>query len=260
MLLISCLTVTQPDRLDELGRSIRCFSLQTYANREMVIVHDGSAGFHRKLLELIAGWPRDRFRLVRADARQRLGELRNLAVARARGELVCQWDDDDLNHPERLKMQYEHLVRESGDFCFFTDQLHWFRNTGEFFWDDWNIEPYPMNLIQGTLMGRRDMLTDYPALDRGEDTAVLQALSGQGARLVALSGFGYLYIYVYSGKNTWDLAHHGAISAWKRLRREALHARRNELTRYLKEYELPVTEARFPHDTGDMVIDLASPA
>lgn len=255
-MLVSCLTITQPGRLEELGRCIRCFSRQTYPDREMVIVHDGGAGFEARLLALIAAHPEGRFEVVSADAGLSLGELRNLAVQRARGELVCQWDDDDLYHPNRLQTQYDHLERKGADFCFLTDQLHWFVNTDEFFWDDWNVEIYPMNLIQGTLMGRRDMLPDYPPLDRGEDTPLLRALSKRGARLAGLGGAGYLYIYVYSGKNAWDLAHHGAISGWKRLRREQLELRRDELARHLADYELPLSRARFPHDSGVLVIRL----
>ena len=36
-----------------------------------------------------------------------LGAARNLTVDTARGAYVCQWDDDDLYHPERLRIQYE---------------------------------------------------------------------------------------------------------------------------------------------------------
>jgi len=259
-MLISCLTVTQPGRLLELGRSFHCFARQSYPERELVVVHDGDEAFDRRVRELAAGYPDECIRFKRAAAGTSLGALRNVTVELARGELVCQWDDDDLYHPDRLAVQYRRLRHAGGDFCFLTDQLHWFLNTGEFFWDDWNIEPWPMNLIQGTLLGRRDVLPAYPELARGEDTPVLQAMHRNGARLAGLDDHGYLYIYTYSGKNAWDLAHHGAISNWKRLRRKRLEARQGILAERLKEYALPIAAARFPHDDGELVLDLQRPA
>jgi glycosyltransferase involved in cell wall biosynthesis len=259
IMLISCLTVTQAGRLEDLKQSIRCFTRQTWPEREMVIVHDGGGAFDREVHGLLESFPGERFHVEHAGPGSSLGSLRNLSVRRARGELVCQWDDDDLYHPERLAAQQGRLTETGSDFCFLTDQLHWFLNTGEFFWDDWNVEPWPMNLIQGTLMGYRVMMPEYPQIPRGEDTPVLQELYRRGAKLAGLAGCGYLYIYTYSGKNAWDLAHHAAISRWKRLRREQLEARREVLVRYLRDYGLALPEGRFPHDDGALVVDLGPP-
>lgn len=258
-MLISCLTVTQPGRLEELERSVRCFARQTHTERDLMIIHDGDDAFDRGVHDVARRFSGERIHIERAGPGSSLGALRNLSVRRARGELVCQWDDDDLYHPERLAAQHWELVATHSDFCFLTDQLHWFQNTEEFFWDDWNVEPWPMNLIQGTLLGRRGMMPEYPEIARGEDTPVLQALFRRGAKLAALGGCGYLYIYTYSGRNAWDLAHHGAITQWKRLRREQLEARRESLARYLRDHELEIPEARFPHDDGALVVPLGTP-
>ncbi|MCZ7600739.1 MAG: glycosyltransferase family 2 protein [Gammaproteobacteria bacterium] len=224
--LVSCLTVTQPGRLAELERSASCFARQSYPHRELVLVHDGDEAFDhqvRRVLDATGALPH---RVLRVDPGLPLGVLRNLSVKGAVGDLVCQWDDDDLYHPERLALQYRHLVETGVDFSFLTDQLHWFLNTGEFFWDDWNVEPRPMNLIQGTIMGRRELMPRYPALTRGEDTTLLEELHRQGAKLAGLAGRGYLYIYVFTGKNSWEFVHHGAISNYKRVRQRVsrLHA------------------------------------
>lgn len=255
-MLISCLTVTQPGRLEELGRSIHCFASQTHSERELVVVHDGGGAFDRDIHGLLGAYPEQSVQVERAPSGSSLGALRNLSLQLAHGELVCQWDDDDLYHPGRLAAQYRRLEETESDFCFLTDQLHWFLNTDEFFWDDWNVEHWPMNLIQGTMLGRRAMLPAYPELARGEDTPVLQALYRDGAKLAGLGDHGYLYIYTYSGKNAWDLAHHVAISRWKRLRRGQLETRRETLARHLREFRLSQPEARFPHDDGALIIDL----
>jgi len=253
-MVISCLTVTKAGRLEQLKLAVQCFSRQTCAGREMVIVHDGDEAYAGKLEQLLERFPGEKFRVVPADPGKSLGELRNLSVEAATGELVCQWDDDDLYHPDRLAQQYRCLTERNADFCFMTDQLHWFQNTAEFFWDDWNVETYPMNLIQGTLMGRRSMMPRYPALPQGEDTPLLLSIHNNGAKLTDLGGHGYLYIYTYSGTNVWDFSHHAAISRWKRLRKDRLQAEQDRLTRELRRYDLGLCEARFPHDEGELII------
>lgn len=235
--MISCLTVTQPDRLPELSRAIQCFRRQTFAPRELVIVHDGDADFQRAIRQLLDAEKEPAlFQVYAAPAGLPLGELRNLAVELARYPLVCQWDDDDLYHPRRLEMQFAYLKIQGAEFCFLTDQLHLFEDENRLYWDDWNVEPPPMNLIQGTLLGNKQLLGSYPALARGEDTPVVMGLVRQGYKIAALGGVGWLYVYTYSGKNVWDREHHAAISVWKHLRGERLKAQIALLDARLREY------------------------
>ena len=160
-------------------------------------------------------------RVERAPPGQRLGGLRNIAIARARGEWICQWDDDDRYHPERLRLQWEQAQSEQADVNYLVDQLHWFRADSLLFWDDWGGEPYPMNLIQGTILARRDVMPPYPDIGRGEDTlqthALLREEASKAFRVSRLRGMGWCYIYRFHGGNAWDAAHHRAISAVKRL-------------------------------------------
>jgi glycosyltransferase involved in cell wall biosynthesis len=249
--MVSCLTVTREDRLAALERSIECFARQTLADRELVIVHDGSRAFDERLRQLTGErWAGQRIAVHRAQAGLPLGALRNVSLERAGYGVVCQWDDDDLNHPLRLERQLECLSRSGADFCFFTDQLHWFVQLGELYWDDWNVEPYPMNLIQGTLMGYRDRMGAYPPEPRGEDTHMLLELARNGRRLEALSEAGYLNIYVYHGRNTWAYPHHAAIASWKRYRRDRLMVRKSELERHLGGYAFEHELLRLPFEGG----------
>ena len=78
--------------------AVECFQRQSYPNREMVIIDDGPTD---DLADYVAGLADERIRMVRlASTDKTLGELRNTAVANAHGELVCQWDDDDLSDPD----------------------------------------------------------------------------------------------------------------------------------------------------------------
>ncbi|HEX6390539.1 MAG TPA: glycosyltransferase, partial [Solirubrobacteraceae bacterium] len=99
--LISCLMVTR-DRLRLAKAAIASFALQTHPNRELVIVTDGSERYRGALARYVDAIGIDGVRFVVPDEQDLpLGALRNLAVAAARGEIVCQWDDDDYSHPER---------------------------------------------------------------------------------------------------------------------------------------------------------------
>lgn len=257
--MISCLTITQEGRLAEVKQSLRCFARQTFAQREMVIIHDGSDSYSAEIEAVIqagkAQFPNLDTVVHRADKGQFLGSLRNLSMRIAKYPTICQWDDDDWYHPRRLEVQYDHLQSGQGDFCFLTDQLHYFQAADEFFWDDWNVETYPMNLIQGTMMGARDKVPTYPSITGGEDTTVLKEMHKSGLNLINIDGHGYLYVYVFNGNNYFDYEHHTAISNWKRLRKKRLLERETLLKQAIVEYEWPGNKWVFPHDTGNLVIE-----
>ena len=100
--MISCLMVTlsTPHRIDYAKRSIDAYCRQTHADRELVVVVDRAApdGGHA-LSAHIRSLGRDDIRIAVASVPLRLGGLRNLSIDIARGDVLCQWDDDDLSHP-----------------------------------------------------------------------------------------------------------------------------------------------------------------
>lgn len=255
-MLISCLTVTREVRLPSLQRALADYRRQTLRERELVIVHDSGAEFHATLGKL-AG---PDIRVHRARPGLRLGELRNIAVAQAAGDYVCQWDDDDRYHPLRLERQFGALRAGESDFCFLGDQLHLFRESGTLYWDDWAVEAPPLDFVQGSLLGRRDRLGVYPALARGEDTAVVLELLRMGRRVTRLRGQGYLYVYVCDGHNTWDHAHHAAISAAKGMSAARLIRLAPTLRQRLAEYDPPLGRVTMPMALGALVFGEAQGA
>jgi hypothetical protein len=42
-----------------------------------------------------------------------LGTLRGLSLDVATGEIVCQWDDDDCHHPDRILHQVQQMTRQA---------------------------------------------------------------------------------------------------------------------------------------------------
>ena len=112
--LVSCLMVSR-GRLFPGRHAVECFLRQTHANRELVIVIDDPGCDLRAHVLALAD---PRLRLVEIPSGQRtLGELRNIAVANARGEYVCQWDDDDLYAPQRIEVQLATLVATGAAAC-----------------------------------------------------------------------------------------------------------------------------------------------
>jgi glycosyltransferase involved in cell wall biosynthesis len=251
--MISCLTVTREARFASLERAVADFERQTWTERELVIVHDGDAAFDARLKALAVSHDAAEIAVHRQAGTQTLGELRNAAVDAARGDVICQWDDDDRYHPRRLELQFAAMRVENSEFCFLTDQLHLFAAERTMYWDDWNLEAHPLNLVQGTLLGSKEALGRYPPLSRGEDTPLILDLLRRGRRITRLRDHGYLDVYVFDGLNAWDYEHHAAISAWKRFGGARLLSLEPMLRARLAEYDPPLGRCVMPYEGGELV-------
>lgn len=247
--MISCLCVTRADRLAFLVTAVGDFARQVLTNRELVIVHDGDAAAEAAILAVASVHPGACVRVVQVVPGPLLGGLRNAAVQAARGDWVCQWDDDDRYHPLRLSLQWDAAQAEGAAACYLVDQLHWSRAEsgaesgaeGLLCWDDWDREAYPLNVVQGTLLARRAVMPAYPNVARGEDTlhthALMRASVQLGFEVARLRGAGWCYVYCHHGANVWDAAHHQAISTAKHLPAARLLPRLAVLRVRLRDYE-----------------------
>ncbi len=239
----TCFMITQPSRLELARLAIGDFCAQTHPERDLLIVHDGDEAFDATLRAWLDSAPQckqanaaQQITVHRSVPGQSLGALRNEAVRLARGDLVCQWDDDDRYHPERLALQVKALVDEDADFCFLRDQLHGFVDEGKLTWDDWNLESYPLNFVQGTLLGKREKMPLYPEIRRGEDTGLCLAILEAGHKITRLRHQGWCYIYSFHGGNVWDANHHQAIAQAKQMPEAFVAIRLEQLRARLAEY------------------------
>jgi glycosyltransferase involved in cell wall biosynthesis len=236
--LISCVTITS-DRVRLLKQAIACYLAQTWEPRELVVVAGGSPRYQDAIARHLAHLGRADVRLVRADAGLTLGEMRNLSLDAARGELVCQWDDDDLYHPERIRLQHQALGRDA-DACFLTDTLQFFDDARELYWLDWSrfaVGGPEVTMLPGSMLVRRDPRLRYPATDRGEDNDVRRQVF-QLMRPVGLDGHGFLYVYRFHGRNLWPRGHHSSLGSVA-LEAAALGPRAPTLRRALAAFPLP---------------------
>jgi glycosyltransferase involved in cell wall biosynthesis len=218
---VSCLMVTR-DRLVLAKRAIRCFAAQTYANRELVVVCDGEPRIRHGLERYAAALGLTNVSFIhepRTD--MTLGALRNVAMAQASGDILCQWDDDDCYHPDRIRGQLAHMLKDGGRACFLTDQLHYREDDNSVRWIDWTFGGMGIrdHLIPGTLMMFRDDRFRYPEngpeARRGEDSVLLNALCDTVA-VSAAKDLGHLYLYTYHGLNTFSQDHHHRMAMFGR--------------------------------------------
>jgi glycosyltransferase involved in cell wall biosynthesis len=241
---VSCLMVTL-DRLTLAKRSIRSFAAQRYEDRELLVVTDGSEVFRRALERYVAalGLERVRFFYPEGDGLT-LGRLRNISMEEARGELICQWDDDDYSHPERLAVQVGHMLDARAAACFLTDHLQFIDEQRMLCWIDWTVDGAlegTARLAPGTLLMFRDARFKYPEdgpfARQGEDSVFLERLY-HSVPVAHLSGAGHLYLYQYHGRNTFPREHHYRMSSC-RTSNAHLHENADRLREAARHYPIP---------------------
>ena len=240
--LISCLMVTQPGREALIRKAIACYRRQTYEPRELVIVHDASAdepstkGEQGSSFEQFIRTEAPFARIVRCESGQSLGELRNVAIEEARGAFVCQWDDDDQYHPDRLLGQWEALRGAEADACFLASQCHYFAGARHLY-----VRDTGRRGIEGTVMHRRDLPVRYPSMGKEEDTVFMGELKANH-RTTLLQGVPWLYLRVFHGGNTWNEDHHRRMmqSTWDV---DLLRTQKREIENQLAHFDVerPVT-------------------
>jgi len=199
--LISCVCVTRK-KPELLQRSIECFLDQTYSNKELIILYEDddldTGRFVAKGFQ-----PETGIRLFRVPSypKMTLGQLRNLAIKAARGEFICQWDDDDWYHMSRLEQQYTKLSNERRHGSILTKWM---------VFDCFTATAYLSNvrLWEGSILCRKSVLQqkEYEDKPLGEDTATIEYLASIDS-LYLMDEMPGLYIYVYHGNNSWDFEH-----------------------------------------------------
>jgi len=220
LILVSCTTVTK-GRVDLIQHSIRSFLSQTYMCKEMIIVSQGTSEQNSVIRNMVLEHINIHF--VEAPSKLTLGEMRNLSIELSHGDVICQWDDDDFYHPQRIMTQLKSM---RGEFVasLYTRYLKYFSETKRIYMidhlggtDDYvdllSREPYKKYLC-GSVMFKKECFYKcenvlYP--ERGyqsnkqEDLNVLQKLIkiGKIASVDACE-----YCYVYHGGNVYDKQHH----------------------------------------------------
>lgn len=139
-----------------------------------------------------------------------LGEVLSDLAARADGELITKWDDDDYygpHHLEDLVTAYLHsdadLVGRGGDFVHLAASDTTIRRAGR-------AEAYDRHLAGGTLLMRRDRLDEvggWGSLPRHVDLDIIDRVHRAGGWTYRTHPFGYVLRRRQSAsvRHTWDI-------------------------------------------------------
>ena len=256
---VSCLMVTR-DRVALAKRAISCFAAQTYPDRELVIVSDGEPRVRLSLELFAAELGLNNVRFVHEQRPDlTLGSLRNIAMGEATGAIVCQWDDDDCYHPDRIQRQLEHMLNEGSRACFLTDHLQYLEEDTALLWVDWTLggKGGPDQLVPGTMMMFKDDRFRYPEAGpyarRGEDSVLLHSLCA-AIVVAAAKDLGHLYLYTYHGRNTFDKDHHYHMAGFGRSVSD-LQARSDTIRAAMAYYPVPKPYMVLGRDGPAFVLD-----
>jgi len=193
--LVSCLLVTKGDRA-VIRHAIECYKRQSYANCELVVVThpDGLAAVE----DFVRASRADDVSVHSVGREMTLGDCRNVAIARARGDIVMQWDDDDLYDPDRIAVAVALLTQSTAVAVMQSQVLVW--------WPKRRLAAISENrLWEGSIAVWREHAPSYPSLVRGEDTLGVESLAR--TRTVATYDLPLLYIYTVHARNTWHVKH-----------------------------------------------------
>lgn len=215
--LISCICITR-ERPKLLNRAIRCFHGQTYPNKELIILYEDDDLVTNDFLatQSVEAFQNIQTIKVHRSHDQHLGQLRNLAIQRASGTYICQWDDDDWYHPERLQYQYRLLIENNAEACVLSREIIFDVHTGNAYLScrrNW----------EGSLLCNKEKALAHPYtnLVKGEDTPAIEGLR-QNGHLYTDTGVTPYYVYVHHGANTWDYIHFQDFFAFSKIFPEEL--------------------------------------
>lgn len=198
--LVTCIMPTY-NRRPFVPLALECFRLQSYPNRELIIVDDGSDPVE----DLACREPGVRY--IPLTRRMSVGAKRNLACREARGEIIAHWDDDDWYGPSRLDLQVLPILRGEADITGMENRFVLSVADQRFWTVDRRVHRtmFVGDLHGGTILFRTSMWKGgvrYPDSSLGEDAYLLRQALRRGMRMQRIDNDG-TFVYVRHGTNTW---------------------------------------------------------
>lgn len=171
------------------ARALADFEAQTWPVRELVILDDAD---DCSFLSPPTG--RDIRYHVLAQ-RFPIGAKRNVAVSRARGEIICHWDSDDRYALGRIEDQVRRLLATGADVTGYHSMLFEDLVSGQ----RWRYEHPPGYAPGVSLCYRRDFWRrrPFPDLRIGEDKAF-----EHGADVLTVDGGGMIVASIWPGNTS----------------------------------------------------------
>ena len=213
---ITCVCVTKSGRTSFLKNSIEYFQNQTYPIKQLLIVSQATQGENRQIKQFISNSKEISLHIV--DEKMDLGTMRHTSVSLAKGDIICQWDDDDIFGKNRLLNQHNKLISDSNNIASaYSSFLHYFKYDRKIYLTDWSQKNKALDqkFHQGTIMFYRDAYCDrvsYSPAENCEDWDFAKKIVLEG-NIGLINQFGD-FIYVHHGSNTMELSHHKRALDW----------------------------------------------
>lgn len=234
---VSALMVTR-NRVRLSQRSLACLAAQSWPNLELVVIDDGDEDYAQLLATHAQRMSIQHLRVAH-DPQQKLGALRNLALERATGEYLVQWDDDEWYHPGRIEAQVAFLREHALDAVVLQHYLMHL-DTREL--GDTVFRAEAPGGMPGSILHRPTHVR-YPNRARSEDLAFQAALEEHGRVGCMPREDAHLLVRCYHGTNTWDLDHF-VRRLWRTPRNKLQYVIARFVRRELRKHPAFVLDAR----------------
>jgi glycosyltransferase involved in cell wall biosynthesis len=199
--LVSCLMVTRGDRWT-IKYALESYRRQTYEKRELIIAVNRDNYEVVSLLVIAANIKN--VTVFGIDHDLTLGDCRNMSIARARGEILVQWDDDDLYDPLRIAVSVSALIKTPSAAAMLSRWLVW--------WPGRDLAAISgIRIWEGSIAVWRECAPVYPNMSHGEDTYITECIANTFN--ITTIDAPLLYIYIVTGNNAFNTEHYEAIIA-----------------------------------------------
>ena len=197
------ITGKHASRHDLAMASVSSFERQLYRNKDLLIINDGDEPLHTHGVPL-------NVREIQVPKGMTLGELRNIGLTEATGDLVMQWDDDDWSHPVRMGYQARAWMQNPTNAVLLRWQVRYsFVSDSAVEWA-WTDKHPTIPGIPGTILHANTPELKYRSEKKAEDDYFLED-NFQGKMTVLQNsptrGQVHYYVRFYHGGNTWDEKH-----------------------------------------------------
>jgi len=251
---ISAICVSHASRFGLLQRAIVSFARQTHTDRELLIVInqpgylDTIRGFladprYEKFLEELEVPKEPIVRVVHTNFRYP-SEAVVYGAARAEGNYIACWDDDNLSHPERMAMQVERTTRNKPTVL--SESLYYFYDSDELFLTDY-AQPSgaaSSRCAVGSLMFTRNHLPNLIGGDRRPWTLTMMDVLAKKHNYQFIAGMQHMFMVGSNGNNWREVDLHRKLGS--RLpgtkKRDQLLEMQGEIEEWLKGYHFPDDE------------------
>ncbi|MFC4589210.1 glycosyltransferase family 2 protein [Sphaerisporangium corydalis] len=191
-----------------LGSALAQIARQRHVEAEVLLGLHGFPASHEDVRRAVADFPLP-LTVIEAGEDVPFGEVLNRAAAKASGDEIAKWDDDDWYSPEHLSdlllaraYSGADIVGTAAEFFYLEPLDVTIRRT------DYTSEIWSDHVAGGTIFLARAKFQEiggFEGVARGVDAQFLKTAHAAGARIYRTQGLGYVLRRSLAAAHTWQL-------------------------------------------------------